>query len=274
MFPGGNTLDRPLVLLKNFSPKPTPELALIYAARLCKNSFNRSDTPEIATGRAEGFPDFFVPVGPTDTKLAKSCLNEGHESITEHVSLTFEFNLSRVAHTQLIRHRLASFSAESARAVDQYKKSKEELETQFFIPHTVQHSTTMGDDGVTHKAIDQFWGHMELSMKLYRHFILCGIPVEDARYVLPIALMQPMLVTANLREWRHILRERCCKTAQFEIRYMMKKVRRIMAAISPLFVHGATKMKWCEHKDACGECETDWELMENEQSLASDIMSV
>jgi thymidylate synthase (FAD) len=46
-----------------------------------------------------------------------------------------------------------------------------------------------------------------------------GIPPEDARYVLPNATKTEVATTFNLRQWRHVFRERALnKHAQWEIR--------------------------------------------------------
>jgi thymidylate synthase ThyX len=44
---------------------------------------------------------------------------------------------------------------------------------------------------------------------------------EDARQILPIGTTSEIVITANLREWRHIFRMRCDQYAHWEIRKVM-----------------------------------------------------
>ena len=72
----------------------TPEELLEHAGRVCYRSEGRGDPGRFLRAR----------------------IREGHESIVEHASATFEIGgISRAASHQLVRHRLASFSQESQR---------------------------------------------------------------------------------------------------------------------------------------------------------------
>jgi len=55
-----------------------------------------------------------------------------------------------------------------------------------------------------------------------------GIPKEDARFVLPNATRTEIVITANLRQWRHMIELRTSKHAQWEIREVMMAVLRIL----------------------------------------------
>ena len=48
---------------------------------------------------------------------------------------------------------------------------------------------------------------------------------EDARSVLPNALATDIVVTTNVREWRHIFELRCSNKAHPDMRHIMKQVR-------------------------------------------------
>ena len=73
------------------------ETLLEYAGRACYRSESR------------GRPGRFL----------QSRIREGHESIIEHASVTFEISgISRACSHQLVRHRIASYSQESQRYVD------------------------------------------------------------------------------------------------------------------------------------------------------------
>ena len=52
-------------------------------------------------------------------KFLRARVREGHESLIEHASVTFEISgISRACSHQLVRHRIASYSQESQRYVD------------------------------------------------------------------------------------------------------------------------------------------------------------
>lgn len=225
---------------------------VVMAARECKDSFHLSDTPSIRDKQIDMFHT--DKVGPKDIALVKKCMEEGHESILEHVNLVFEIDFSRVAHTQAVRHRLASFSAESARCVNQSKPK-------FFTPDTISKNTPLLPQPVS--ALQYYWDTIAKCVETYRGLISnYGLQPEDARYVLPMALMQPMVMSANLREWRHILRERTCKTAQFEIRRAMKQLRVSLRKIHEIFTYGSSKYDNCPEKETCGLCLVNWENIE------------
>ena len=227
-----------------------------HAARRCKNSFELSDTPSIRDQKPEAFGE--DKVGPKDIELVKKCIEAGHESIMEHVNITVELDFSRVAHTQMVRHRLASFSAESQRAVE----SKTPC---FFVPNTLSSATEIAENASGQKAIDVYWDSLASSFETYRRLIhQYGVKPEDARYVLPMALVQPMVMTANLREWRHILRERTCKDAQYEIRRAAKMVRTLIGAIHDIFTYDTTYYDTCGKGPECGLCLVNWEGIEHD----------
>ena len=238
----------------NFVTMTTNALhTIVFAARECKDSFHKSDTPSIREKR----PDLFHTdkVGPKDLELVKQCIEDGHESILEHVDLTFEFNFSRAAHTQVVRHRLASFSAESARAVKMDSPK-------FFTPEAIVKCVPLVSQ--PKPATHVYWDCLENCVKTYHSLIKeYGLKPEDARYALPMGLMQPMVMTANLREWRHILRERTCKAAQYEIRRAMKQIRIHIGKIHDVFTYGTAKFDNCAEKESCGLCLVNWENIEN-----------
>jgi thymidylate synthase (FAD) len=244
---------------------PFAAATIIYAARICKKSVEKSDTPAVIlmndkNSKAPPIEDL-VLVGAKDKTLIEKCILEGHDSIFEHAVATFKAHFSRACQSQMLRHRIASYSAESSRAVNMSKIK--DVKEMFFIPHIIKHHTLGADIKPAHSL---FWDCIGSCMATYRAFIEMGIPVEDARYVLPLALMQPVIITMNIRQWRHVIAERSCKHAQFEIRYIVKEIRRLLTEINPLLTRGAEKYERCVYKDTCGECLTNWEGINDDDS--------
>jgi len=182
-------------------------------------------------------------------------LNYGHESILEHVVLTFAVeDVSVVTLKQITRHRLMSFTVRSQRYIFEEAGGKEEvfhannLDGQprrikvsndplelFVIPKSLTEidseiiETPDGDyilevydsnEGLR-EEVEEFFRQ---SYALYRKLIKRGIPPEDARFVLPQAVKTKFTVTMNFREFKHFIGLRLCERAQWEIRELARKM--------------------------------------------------
>ena len=146
--------------------------------------------------------------------------NRGHESVLEHSCMTVEFNnVSRGFTHELVRHRLASFTQESTRYVD---------ESNFYvvIPPDKDESEKIVDlelsDGKKIKISFKEWA--DLNEQMYRGLRKAGWIPQDARQILPIGIKSQIVVTANFREWRHIFKLRTDPSAHWEIRYVMSNL--------------------------------------------------
>ena len=63
--------------------------------------------------------------------------------------------------------------------------------------------------------------------------VSAGVKREDARFILPEATATKMMMTANFREWRHVIRLRCDKAAQWEIRAVAMEALRQLHGVAP-----------------------------------------
>lgn len=130
-------------------------------------------------------------------------INEGHESILEHASATFEIsNVSRVCSHQLVRYRLASYTQESQRHTDP-------TTGKIALPEPI---------AADEQADVAFRYAAEVCAVAYRQMVENGIKPEDARYILPQAFTTRLVVTMNFRELRHFFTQRITVAAQREIR--------------------------------------------------------
>ncbi len=153
-------------------------------------------------------------------KFVEMLRNRGHESVLEHSCMTVEFNnVSRGFTHELVRHRLASFTQESTRYVD-------ESNFNVVIPPDKDESEKIVDlelpDGKKIKISFKEWA--DLNEQMYRGLRKAGWIPQDARQILPIGIKSQIVVTANFREWRHILRLRTSPSAHWEIRYVMSNL--------------------------------------------------
>lgn len=140
-------------------------------------------------------------------KFIKGIVKSGHESVIEHVNVTVNIVCSRATSHQIVRHRLASYSQESQRYVNYTKERHGEEIAYVFLG---------GERGVPESML----GFLEVLEKGYFQLITEGLKAEDARAILPNCTRTEMVMTANLREWRHFLNVRLGKGAQDEIKYI------------------------------------------------------
>ncbi len=69
--------------------------------------------------------------------------------------------------------------------------------------------------------------------ELYDSMITAGVPVEDARYILPNATETKLIVSMNARELLHFFRLRTCNRAQWEMRQMAKMMLGLVEPLAP-----------------------------------------
>ncbi len=146
-------------------------------------------------------------------RFVRMLIKSGHESVLEHAYATFRITGGSRAFThQIVRHRLCAFSQQSQRYVDEKGFS-------IITPPSIERNEE------AKRIFDDFIkGAKDAYVKLQS----LGIKKEDARFVLPNAVESEIVISANFREWRHILRERCGKSAQWEIREVALEMLRIL----------------------------------------------
>jgi len=174
----------------------TPEELLEHAGRVCYRSEMRGD------------PERFL----------RARIREGHESIVEHASATFEISgISRVCSHQLVRHRLASYSQESQRYVSM-------SDPEWVLPPAIAENPEA-------KLIwERFAGEVKATYRALREL---GVRKEDSRFVLPNAAATRIVVTMNLRELLHVFRLRISPAAQWEIRDVCVRMLELVYPIAP-----------------------------------------
>lgn len=185
-----------IALTQYLRGKGTPEELLEHAGRVCYRSESRGDP----------------------AKFLRARLREGHESLIEHASATFEIGgISRACSHQLVRHRLASYSQESQRYVDMSDPA-------LVIPDAI------AEDPRARAAWD---GFVEGVKSTYQELRELGVLKEDARFVLPNAAATRIIVTMNFRELLYFFRLRITPEAQWEIRRMALAMLELLAPHAP-----------------------------------------
>jgi thymidylate synthase (FAD) len=121
-----------------------------------------------------------------------------HEAMLEHASMTVKFIVDRGVSHELVRHRLASFAQESTRYCN-YSKNKFGNEITVISPYFFEENAKMYD----------IWKNaMKNAEKAYLDLLNGGASPQEARSVLPNSLKTEVIVTANMREWRHFFKLR------------------------------------------------------------------
>lgn len=181
----------------------------------------------------------------TRERMIKQVMASGHTSTLEHASFTFGIEgISRACSHQLVRHRIASFSQQSQRYVNEAKNNFE-----FVIPPKIK---------AIKKAKVEFLKTIKNLRKVYKDLIEMGVPAEDARFVLPNAAATKIVVTMNARALLHFLELRCCKRAQWEIQELANLMLKEVKKVAPIIFEKAgptcitQKICWEGEKMSCG----------------------
>jgi len=135
------------------------------------------------------------------SKFVRMLINRGHEAMIEHVSFSVKFIVDRGVSHEIVRHRHFSFAQESTRYVNYNKR-----DMTFIKPNLP-------------KEAYNFWEDMMCYSKIhYERLIKLGVKPEMARSILPNSLKTEIIVTGNMRQWRHFLKLRTHNTAHPQIR--------------------------------------------------------
>lgn len=147
-------------------------------------------------------------------KFLNDLIVRGHESVLEHSMITVRFICDRGVSHELVRHRLASFTQESTRYCN-YSKDKFGSEITVIKPYFF-------DEKEKQPAFEAWKAACEASEKAYFELLSYGSSAQEARSVLPNSLKTEIIVTANIREWRKILKLRAAKNAHPQMRELMR----------------------------------------------------
>lgn len=186
-------------------------------ARTCYKSENKI-TPESA-----------VP-------FVRKLIRRGHEAMLEHVSMSVRFTTNRAIANEIVRHRLASFAQESTRYCD------------YVSGDGVGDIAVVSPKDMELMATEDFIYECKQLEELYRHMRLLRISPQIARDVLPLALKTELIMTANMREWRHFLKLRTSSAAHPQIRELAFMVLKELKEKAPVFVEDIRNYEELESK--------------------------
>lgn len=143
--------------------------------------------------------------------LLKNCINRGHESVLEHEKITIQMVCDIGVYKDLTRHRIASFSIESTRYCN-YGKDKFDNEIKFIRPCNIENNTDLYS----------FWEHAMNRIEMnYIHMADNGATPDQMRMILPHSTAALVTMTANIREWKHILELRASAYTHPSVQQLM-----------------------------------------------------
>ena len=135
-------------------------------------------------------------------KFIRGLIKSDHTAMIEHAYMTVKFICDRGVSHELVRHRLASFAQESQRYCA-YNKDKFGHDVTFIWPCYFKNAS--------HEVMNRWLEDVRDAEKTYFELLNTCSP-EEARAVLPNSTKTEIVVTANMREWRHIFKLRALGT--------------------------------------------------------------
>lgn len=135
-------------------------------------------------------------------------LKSGHESVIEHEKLSVRIICDRGVSHEIVRHRIASYSQESTRycnySKDKFGKELTVIKPVFWEENSVEYNLWLET--------------MQNIEDTYNRMIEMGAKPQEARSILPNSLKTEIVVTMNLREWRHFFKMRTSLRAHPQMR--------------------------------------------------------
>ena len=158
-------------------------------------------------------------------KFVAGIVKSGHESVIEHEKITVRIICDRGVTHEIVRHRIASYSQESTRYCN-YSADKFGNELTFIRPFY------WNDEP---EKMEAWLCHMKLTEETYMQLIKLGASPQEARAILPNSLKTEIVVTMNIREWRHFFKVRCSPAAHPQMREIaipiLKKFQEIIPVV-------------------------------------------
>lgn len=158
--------------------------------------------------------------GESAKRFVKMLINNHHEAMIEHSTLSVIFTCDRGVSHEMVRHRIASFAQESTRYVN-YAKDKYGSEIAVIdLMDGINLDNKMKNFDADHigEVYSEWLRAMEDAEKHYMKMIELGAPPQIARSVLPNSTKTNITITANYREWRTFFKLRTANDAHPQIR--------------------------------------------------------
>lgn len=138
----------------------------------------------------------------------RSWIDSGHHSVIEHANISVRIVTDRGVTHEIVRHRIASYSQESTRYCN-YVQDKFGNEITVILPVWFY--------GGVH-SYNRWEAAMQNAEHSYFALLYDGQTPQQARSVLPNSLKTELIMTCNVREWRHFFTLRTSPRAHPQMR--------------------------------------------------------
>jgi thymidylate synthase (FAD) len=256
------------VILANHTPNPVQEIFKAYKLCYAKGTQEEIKIPTIETSIGD------VPDIQKMGDFIKPLMSEGHTSPLEHVSFTFYImGVSRSLTHQLVRHRTGKYNQQSQRYVKL-------AQFEYVIPPEIEKIPAAKElfikameedqrayDELTLLLMDEkakawyertneipvesnlnFADNLKLVNKK-EYLKIEKQSIEDARYIFPNACCSNITMTIDANNFRNLIAQRECVSAQWEVRELVKEMHKQAAQVVPFIGY---KARWCNV--ICNRC--------------------
>lgn len=163
-------------------------------------------------------------------KFIAGLIKSGHHSVLEHHNLSVRIITDRGVTHEIVRHRLASYSQESTRYCN-YAGDKFGNEITVILPVWFD-NVTLAAKGF--KAYNAWNEACKAAEAYYMQLLQSGQSAQQARSVLPNSLKTEIVMTCNLREWRHFFTLRCSSAAHPQMQDIARKMLKGFQLVIPV----------------------------------------
>jgi len=155
----------------------------------------------------------------------RKIIDKNHLSVIEHIQITVRVICDRGVSHEIVRHRIASYTQESTRYCN-YSKEKfgghVTFIKPFFFPNIVcgeyKEINEMPDQNLLTAKERKWLGAVLYSENTYFDLLNECCSPQEARCILPISLKTSLVMTMNLREWKHFFSLRTAPDAHPQMR--------------------------------------------------------
>ena len=158
-------------------------------------------------------------------KFIAGIIKRGHEAVLEHGVLTVKFICDRGVSHEIVRHRIASYCQESTRYCN-YSQDKFGNEITVIRPCFLTEGT---------KEYELWSRACDRAESAYFDMLICGCTPQEARSVLPNSLKTEVVMTANIREWRHFIELRTSEKAHPQMHQVARMLQNLLVEKYPVF---------------------------------------
>ena len=167
-------------------------------------------------------------------------MSSRHGSVLEHVFLSLLFyGMSRSESHELVTHRFLSKSQVSQRYVSgkmlrfvERPEYQDDQELHWMFEKRIDQAV-WEYDYIAEKLLEKQKAGSKLLSAEYKTDLRKKVN-QAARSILPNETEAPIIVSTNVRAWRHIIEERASSHAEIEIRQLAMKVFCVLREVEPI----------------------------------------